>query len=251
LGGRLRGKHFDEVSKFRVDLGLGVDRASHSGPEVIAEAVAEAVDGDFESAFGESGGLSHFLVGASGGGAEDAEAELLVEVGLSGRLQLGSQRVVDLLEQLLCPGPVEELFGAELSTGVLEESLLRSCEVEGQQRLATPAFLGVGFFALVEEEVFEGAEEVGTKFAVLGERISEGALFDPALKEGLSEVLGILGAASGAAQEGVEGGPIASEKVIQGVERRVGGALGAENEGPLGVEKAGVTGPEGGVGRAH
>ena len=165
----------------------------------FAEALAEAVDGNLDGTFAEielSRGFRLWLGGSAGQpGLEDGKG-----CGLAGGFHFLGQVVEGAVEDEERPFAVEIGIRRGLD-GVGREGTggLGGFVGEGFGNVAGAAFLALGQVALVLEEVFDGAEEVGSEAAEGG----VGAANIPRAEESGEEFLGefaggVLGAALGA-----------------------------------------------------
>lgn len=234
-----------------IDLALRVHGPRNRRSQVVTKAIPKTVNRNFESPFGKAGRLSKLSISSVGGVPSDTKLELFKKLGFSGGLHFGLEGVAYGLEQLLGPCAVEELFWAEFRGGVLLVSLLCLFQIEREGSMARASFLGVALLALVEQEVFEGPEKVGPKFAAPRLGLAKRALLNPTLKEGLGEILGVRNGTSRAPQKRVKRGPVATEKPLHGLGAVFRLTLRPPNEAPLSGHEACVTGPVGGTRQTH
>ena len=128
-----------------------------------------------------------------------------------------SQEIPGPLQQRDGPTPVEHEFRSQ-RCHVLEGITLGGIVVvEGNHRLSTTPFLGLGFLEFDGDKALEANEQKRTETALGGIGARHPIPFDQRSEEGLNEILGVDFVLPRAPEKGVERIPIRAAKLLQRV----------------------------------
>lgn len=197
------------MGEFFFGLGWVTEGLGDLGAEEFAEAFAEAVDGDFEGAFGDAEAAGGFSLGGGRVIAGEPGFEGFEVVGFVFGFEFLFEREEGAAHDFKGPFAIEVAVGRDSGgVGDLERFSFGGVVaglVEGFGGDATTAFLALGTLAVFGEEMFECAEEVGAEAAAGFFRAGESATGENAGEEILREFTGFVFAAAFFAEESEDG----------------------------------------------
>ena len=194
------------MGEFFFGLGWVTEGLGDLGAEEFAEAFAEAVDGDFEGAFGDAEAAGAFSLGGGRVIAGEPGFKGFEVVGFVFGFEFLFEREQGAAHDFKGPFAIEVAVGRDgVGVGDLERFSFGGVVaglVQGFGGDATAAFLALGALAMFGEEMFERAEKIGAEAAAGFFRAGESATGENAGEEILGEFAGFVVIAPFFAEEG-------------------------------------------------